>query len=169
MVPRAYHDQPVWPTQHINSRVDHTIELITMYQNLPSPLAAQIKMLILSRSLQRRVTHFTRVVLPDLVQAPLRKLQTVVDDAAFNIPQDGQIATSMGSKSGLDHALVRQKLRLPVPDRGFGLGANSVVAGEPTPEEDGRSVRLHTSSYLAAAAYCHDALTGGPDCLRPFS
>ena len=54
------------------------------------PLTAQTKFL-LSRSLQRRLTHFSRVCSPDTIRVSFSKLQAAVKEAAFSllqIPQD---------------------------------------------------------------------------------
>jgi hypothetical protein len=87
--------------------------LIRKLQDLPPPLTAQAKFLLLSRSLQRRLTHFSRVVRPLLALGPLAKLQTAVENKAFafvNLASDPDTAASMG----LHHPLVRMQLRLPL-------------------------------------------------------
>ena len=58
----------------------------------PSPMiTAQTKFFLLSHSLQRRLTHFSRVCSPGTIRVPSLKLQAAVEDAAFSllqIPQD---------------------------------------------------------------------------------
>ena len=63
-------------------------------------------LLSLSRSLQRRLTHFSRVCSPDAIRVPFSKLQAAVEEAAFSlfqIPQDPHAAAAMA----LAHSLVR--------------------------------------------------------------
>jgi hypothetical protein len=61
-----------------------------------------------------------------LAPAPLAKLQTAVENAAFailNLPSDPATAGTMG----LQHPLVRMQLWLPLREGGFGLNATVVV------------------------------------------
>ena len=93
----------------------------------PPPLTAQTKFL-LSRSLQRRLTHFSRVCSPDAVQVPVSKLEAAVEEAAFSlfqIPQDAHAEVKMG----LPRSLVRQQLRLPLREGGLDLNVAGAVSG----------------------------------------
>jgi hypothetical protein len=146
---------------------DQAIALIRKLQDLPPPLTAQAKFLLLSRSLQRRLTHFSRVVRPPLSLGPLAKLQGAVENAAFallNLPSNPDTAATMG----LHHPLVRMQLWLPLREGGFGLNATGVVPDSSAAEYH-HSLSLHTASFLAAAAHCHDALPQAHPSLRPFS
>ena len=81
--------------------------------NLPTPTNAQTKFLLLSRSLQRRLSHFSHTCHGGTVQEPFAKLQAAVEAAAFNlfqVPTDIDAVTAMG----LPHSLVRQQLCLPL-------------------------------------------------------
>jgi hypothetical protein len=154
-------------TAHMEDYSDQAIALIRRLQDLPPALTAQAKFLLLSRSLQRRLTHFTRVVRPPLALSPLAKLQTTVENAAFlilNLAADPDAAATMG----LHHPLVRMQLQLPLREEGFGLTATGVVHDSRAAEHQ-RSLLLHTASFLAAAAHCHDALPEAHPSLRPFS
>ena len=162
---------PAYVTQHVSAKADDVIATVTKLMSLSPPLTAQTKFLLLSRSLQRRLTHFSRVCSPDTIRAPLSKLQAAVEDAAFHlfqIPQDPRAAAAMG----LPHALVRQQLRLPLREGGFDLNA---AGGCPHPTPHARnlnfslSINSLTSSYLSSAARCHEALEASPACLRPLS
>jgi hypothetical protein len=153
-------------TAHMEDCADQAIAFIRKLQDLPPPLTAQAKFLLLSRSLQRRLTHFTRVVRPPLALDPLAKLQTALKNAAFSIltlPADPNTAATMG----LHHPLVRMQLRLPLREGGFGLNATGVVPDSSAAEHQ-RPLSLHTASFLAAAAHCHDALPEAPPTLHPF-
>jgi hypothetical protein len=152
---------------HLQAKADAVVELIRKLTSLPAPLTAQSKYLLIARSLQRRLTHFTRVCHPDDVHAPLTKIQAAAEDALlsiFHIHPDPQVASAMG----LDHALVRQQLRLPNPLGGFALDSMGVTP-DPTPTNNRLTRLLHLSSYLSAAAHCHNALAGGPPSMQPFS
>jgi hypothetical protein len=70
--------------------------------------------------------------------------------------------------TGLDHHLTRLQMRLPIPDRGCGINANDFPLDNSS-EDKLRSIHLHASSYIAAAAHCHDGLAGGHASLRPFT
>jgi hypothetical protein len=140
----------------MEDRTDQTIALIAKLQDLPPPLTAQAKFLLLSRSLQRRLTHFSRVARSPLSLGPLAKLQTAVETAALsilNIPANPNTAASMG----FNQPLVRMQLRLPLREGGFGLNATSAVPNSKADDYQ-RSLLLHTASFLAAAAHCHNAL-----------
>jgi hypothetical protein len=108
---------PVGTDDYITARMedcaDEATALIRKLQDLPPPLTAQPKFLLLCRSLQRRLTHFSRVVRPPLALGPLAKLQTAVENAAFailNLPSDPDTAATMG----LHHPQVRMQLLLHV-------------------------------------------------------
>jgi hypothetical protein len=73
-------------TAHMEACVDQDIALIRKMQDLPPPLTAQAKFLLLSRSNQRRLTHFSRVVRPPLALGPLAKLQTAVEHKVLKNP-----------------------------------------------------------------------------------
>jgi hypothetical protein len=90
-----------------------------------------------------------------------------MENAAFpilNLPSNPDTAVSMG----LHHPLVRMQLRLPLRAGGFGLNATGVVPDSSAVEYQ-RALFLHTASFLAAAAHCHDALPQAHPTLRPFS
>jgi hypothetical protein len=65
-------------------RADQAIALINKPQDLPQPLNAEAKFLILSRSLRRRLTHCSRyrVVRPPLALGHLATLQAAVENTA---------------------------------------------------------------------------------------
>jgi hypothetical protein len=105
---------------------DQAIALIRKLQDLPPPLTAQAKFLLLSRSRQSRLTHFSCVLRPPLALGPLAKPQTAVEDATFAIlilPSDSDTAATMG----LHHPLERMQHRLPLREGGFGHNATDVV------------------------------------------
>ena len=95
----------------------------------------------LSRSLQRRLTRFSRVCSPDTIRAPLSKLQAAVEDAAFHlfrIPQDLRAAAM-----GLPHSLVRQQLRLPLREGGFDLNAAGGCPHPPPPCQESKLLPIN--------------------------
>ena len=84
------HRPPTYITLHASAKADDIIATITKLMSLP-PLTAPTKFLLLSRSLQRRLTHFSRGCSIDAIRVPFSKLQAAVEEAAFNlfqIPQD---------------------------------------------------------------------------------
>jgi hypothetical protein len=143
-------------TAYMEDRGDEAIALINKLQDLPPSLISQANFILLSRSLQLRLTHFCRVVRPPLALDPLVKLHTAVETTAFsslNIPADPDTAVSMR----LHHPLVLIQLRHPLREGGFGLDATGVVPDSSVADHQ-RSRSLHTASFLAAVAQCHDAL-----------
>ena len=64
--------------------------------SLPPPITAQTKCLLLSRSLQRHLTHFSRVCSPDTIRESLSKLQAAVEDAAFSLFQIPEETCDLG-------------------------------------------------------------------------
>jgi hypothetical protein len=124
-------------------------------------------LLLLSRSLQRHLTNFFRVVRTLKALGPLVKLQTALQIAAsatLNFPSDPDTTATIG----MYHPLGRMKLRFPLCEVGIGLNATGVVPGSGAVEYR-RALSLHTASFLAAAAHCHDALPQAHPTLRPFS
>jgi hypothetical protein len=80
----------------------------------------------LSRSLQCRLTHVSRIVRPPLALGPLAKLQATVESTAIailNAPADLDRAVSMG----LHHPLVCKLLRPLLGEGGFRVNATNVV------------------------------------------
>jgi hypothetical protein len=86
-------------TMFMEDRASQAIALMNKLQDLSPPLTAQAKLLLLSRSLQRRLTHFSCLVSPPLALRPLTMLQIAAETTAFsilNIPADFDKETSMG-------------------------------------------------------------------------
>jgi hypothetical protein len=70
---------------------DQAIALVSKLQDFPPPLTNEAEFLLLSRSLQRQLTHFSRMVRPALALDPIANLQTAVENTAFailNVPAD---------------------------------------------------------------------------------
>ena len=134
----------------------------------PAALTVQTKFLLLSRSLQRRLAHFSRVCRPDAIRVPFSKLQVAVEEAAVSLFQSRTTPTPMG----LPHSLVRQQLRLPVREGGFDLNAAGGPSYHAPPARNidfSLTMASLMSSYLSSAARCHTAPAASPTCLRPLS
>jgi hypothetical protein len=90
---------------------DQFIVLIHTLQDHQPPLTVQAKFLLLSRSLERRLTNICCVIRPPLALDPPVKHQTAVETAAFsnlNLPPDPDTASM-----DLHHPLVPKQIRLP--------------------------------------------------------
>jgi hypothetical protein len=99
------------------------------------------------------------VLRPPLALGPLTRLQSAVDITAFSI---------LNIAADADTTPVRIQLRLTLYEGGFGLNATGVIP-DSNAVDFWRSRSQHTASFLAAVAYCHDALPEAHSSLRPFS
>jgi hypothetical protein len=86
----------------------------------------------------------------------------------FNSCRDYRENVCRPRHSGLHCLLERTQLRLSLCEGGFGLNATAVVPDSNAVEYQ-PSLSLHTASFLAAAAHCHDARPKAHWSLRPSS
>ena len=132
---------PAFEKAHVAATAEKVCCTIDKVMNLP--LAAQDQFLLLTMSLQRRMSHFPRVVSWENASEQVRRVEDAVMAAVNTVmrvsPDDPRTAA-----------------QAIIPQRRGGLGVSKTTAD------------VGKAAFLSAAAVAQAALADAPECLQPF-
>jgi hypothetical protein len=136
---------PEFVAAHAQTKADQACSMVETLMHLP--LQSQDQLLLLRRSLQKKLAHLPRCVEYPAIEGPVTQLEDRVEDAVLSL---------MGCRKDTVSDECRQQLALPLRHGGFGLERF----------QDNELKAL--AAFVAGAAVAQVALKGAPPHMLPF-